>query len=100
MIMPKTNGSGIMVSEFIDRNRDLALSDEEFTSAKQANPNIRQCVRQIMEYGESREGYWNSSKFTRQIEEVLILAETKYPAEEGCKLVWTAAATLLWPRTH
>ena len=44
MIMPKTKGSAIMVSDFIDRNRYLALSDEEFTSAKQANPCKYQAV--------------------------------------------------------
>ena len=39
-------------------------------------------------YGASREGYWNSSKFMKQIEDVSKIAEVKYPAREGYKLVW------------
>ena len=88
MIMPKSKGSGIMISDFIDKNGYLSLTDEEFTRAKLSNPTIKQYARQRMEYGESREGYWNSSKFMKQIEEASMLAEAKYPEKDGYKLVW------------
>ncbi len=41
-----------------------------------------------MEYGESREGYWSSSKFMQQIEEAVAIADIKYPKQDGWKCVW------------
>ena len=39
---PKGKGSGIMVSDFIDEyNGLLALNDEEYEHAKQADPSIK-----------------------------------------------------------
>ena len=64
MIRPKSQGSGIMVSDFVDeKNGYLSLSDEEFVKAKADNPNLKQQAREILEYGESRDGYWTSNKF-------------------------------------
>ena len=37
-------------------------------------------ARVRMEYSEGREGYWNSSKFMKQIEDVSKIAVVKYPA--------------------
>ena len=53
MIMPKSKGSGTMVSNFIDRSRYMKLSDEEFPEAKGDNSTIKQYARVRMEYGES-----------------------------------------------
>lgn len=61
MLRPKSKGSGIMISDFIDeRIGYLALTDEEFKKAKEEDITI---TRESLEYGESREGYWNSDKF-------------------------------------
>ena len=43
--MPKTKCSGIMISDFVDRNGYSSLTDEEFTTAKQSNPTIKQYAR-------------------------------------------------------
>ena len=48
-IRPKSKGSGIMVSDFIDeRNGYLRLTDEEFTQAQTKDPSIRQEARQLI----------------------------------------------------
>ena len=48
-----------MVSDFIEeRGGYLHLTDDEFERAKQTDPTIRKYARQLLEYGEAREGYW------------------------------------------
>ena len=56
MIMPKSKGSGIMVSDFIDINGYLSLSDEQFTRAKEQHPTIKQFARKTMEYARAGKG--------------------------------------------
>ena len=69
MLRPKSKGSGIMVSDFINEiNGFLALGDEEYKTANAKDITITQRARQTLEYGESYEGYWNSNKFMLQIE--------------------------------
>ena len=76
LIRPKSRGSGIMVSDFItEKDGYLRLTEEEYQSAKEKNPGIRKAARQLLEYGESRKGYWTSEKFMQQIQ----IAEAKYP---------------------
>lgn len=36
-------------------------------------------THQLLEYGESREGYWTSEKFMKQIKKAVDNAEGKYP---------------------
>lgn len=61
MIRPKSKGSGIMVSDFVDEQSGyLALTDTEFMNAKRKDSTIRQYARETLEYGESREGYWSN----------------------------------------
>ena len=75
---PKSKGAGIMVSDFIDeKNGFLRLTQEEYDQAKQSNPNIWIEARAYLEYGENREGYWNSEKFMNQIKMVVKIAEIK-----------------------
>ena len=89
MIRPKSQGSGIMVSDFVDeKNGYLALSNDEFAKAKADNPNLQQQARALLEYGESRDGYWTSAKFIAQMENVVEIAEVKYPQNEQWKRVW------------
>ena len=89
MLPAKSKGSGIMVSDFVDeRCSYLALTDEEFSRARVTHPGIRQQARQFLEYGESREGYWTSEKFMRQIDIAVGIAEVKYPKEDGWRHYW------------
>lgn len=86
MLRPKSKGSGIMVSDFIDeRCGFLALTDEEFSAARREDPDIKQQARQ---FGESREGYWTSAKFLNQIKIAADIAEVKYPKKDGWRHYW------------
>ncbi len=79
VMRPKSNGRGIMISDFIDeKNGYLALTDEEFEEAKKNDPAIRKYARRQLEYGEAKEGYWTSEKFTEQIIQVVKTVEVKY----------------------
>ena len=89
VIKPKSKGSGINVSDFIEEHDGfLQLSLEQYEQAKVTNPNIKLVARTLLEYGESREGYWTSDKFMKQVKEASEIAEFKYPREKGYKLVW------------
>ena len=89
MLRPKSKGSGIMVSDFIDeRNGFLALDQNEFEEAQKSDITITQQARETLEYGESREGYWTSEKFMLQMNNAVKIADIKYPREEGWNVVW------------
>ena len=78
MLKPKSKGSGIMVSDFIDEhNGFLALSDEEHDKAKVSNPRIHKYAWEFLEYGESKEGYWTRDKFVAQMHRAIEMAEIK-----------------------
>ena len=66
----------------------LALTQEEHDKAKLDDPTIKMYARQLLEYGEAREGYWTSEKFMAQIKEAVKIAEVKYPRSEGYRIVW------------
>ena len=86
---PKSKGSGIMVSDFIEEEGGyLHLTDEEFEHAKQNDPAISKHARQLLEYGEAHESYWTSEKFMKQIRRAEKIAVAKYPRKEGWILVW------------
>ena len=89
MLRPKSKGSGIMVSILIDeRIRFLALTDEEHEEANKHDITITQRARETLEYGESREGYWNSNKFMMQMNNAVKIAEIKYPPADKWKIIW------------
>ena len=89
VMKPKSKGAGIMVSNFIEeKNGYLALTQEEYDRAKVTDPTIWMHARVYLEYGEAREGYWNSDRFMKQMEIVVRIAEVKYPKAEGWKHVW------------
>ena len=89
MLKPKSKGSGIMVSDFVDEyNGFLALSDEECETATTKHPNIRKYAREFLEYGENKEGYWTRDKFVAQMKRAVVIAEIKYPKEDGWRHVW------------
>ena len=88
-IKPKSKGAGIMVSDFIDEHSGfLAFSDEEYEKAKEINPNLPKYARKFLEYGESREGYWDRDKFVAQMKTTIQIAEIKYPKSEGWRHAW------------
>lgn len=63
-ILPKTKGSGIMISDFIDEhNGYLRLSTEELEVARASNPTFPEQARELFEYGAARSGYWTVEKF-------------------------------------
>ena len=89
MLKPKSKVSGIMVSDFVDEhNSFLAFSETEYEVAKRKHPNIRKYVREFLEYGESKEGYWTRDKFVAQMKRAVIIAEIKYPKDEVWRHVW------------
>ena len=67
---------------------DFWHPDEEYEEAKKLNPNIRKYAREFLEYGESREGYWNCDKFIRQTERAASIAELKYSKSAGWRHVY------------
>ena len=79
-IKPKGQGRGIMVSDFIDEhNGYLALSDTEYEEAHSSHPNLWKEARFLLKYGTDSQGYWNSEKFMRQVEQAATIAKIKYP---------------------
>ena len=68
LIRPKSQGSGIMVSDFItEKDGFLRLTEEEYRVAKVTNPNILMGAHQLLEYRDSREGYWTGENFMKQM---------------------------------
>ena len=66
-ILPKTKGSGIMVSDFVkEYGGYLKLSPEELDHAKSQYPYIEPAARRLLEYGAEKEGYWTSDRFMEQ----------------------------------
>ena len=89
MMKPKSRGSGIMVSDFIDEHSGfLALTEAEYNVAKVATPILRRYAREFLEIGENQEGYWTRDKFIAQMKRAIEMAEIKYPTSEGWRHVW------------
>ena len=89
VMKPKSKGSGIMVSDFIDEiNGYLCLTQEEYRRAREVDPTMQMEARTLFEYGEAKEGYWTSDKFVRQMRKAIKIAEFKYPKKDGWKHVW------------
>lgn len=69
-----------MVSDFIDEhNGYLHLTDEEYEQAHSGHPGLWKDGRFLLKYGTSSEGYCNSEKFMKQVEQAVTIAEIKYP---------------------
>lgn len=81
-IRPKSQGRGIMVSDFIDEhNGYLRLSDEEYDREKGSHPGLWKEARCFLKIGAEYEGYWDSGKFLKQVDHSITIAELKYPKE-------------------
>ena len=78
-----------MVSDFVDERQGyLALTEEEYECASQNDSAIPKQARQLLAYGENREGYWTCEKCMQQLEAAVKIAEIKYPKADGWKWVW------------
>ena len=86
-ILPKTKGSRIMVSDFVEEHGGyLKLSPAELVQAKRKYPNIQPAAQHLLEYGAEREGYWTSDRFMEQIKNAADIAHVKYGATHT--IVW------------
>ena len=66
----------------------MSLTDDELKKAQAEYPGIKRYARESIEYGENKDGYWTSENFMDQIKRCVKLAEFKYPASDGYKIVW------------
>ena len=70
VLKPKSHGSGIMVSDFIDEhNGYLRLTDEEFIQAVDKVDGLQKEAHAFLEYGKEHEGYWTAKKFLSQLKD-------------------------------
>ena len=74
-LQPKTKGSEIMVSDFVDQlNGYLKPTDAEFVAARRADDEL---FNQQVEHG----GYWTSEKFMANVKKAMKITKFKYPAQ-------------------
>jgi len=86
MIKPKSKGSGIMISNFIEeKNGYLCLTQDEYSRAREQDHTMQMEAWTLFEYGESKEGYWTSDWFMQKMRKAV---KIKYPKKEGWKHVW------------
>ena len=89
MLVPKSRGAGIMVSDFIcEQDGYLYLTEEEYAAGLERFPNLKCYARASIEYGENKDGYWTSERFMQQLKYCADITECKYPRGEGYKVVW------------
>lgn len=82
-LLPKTKGSGIMVSDFVEEHDGyLAFTPEEHHAAKAKSPSIPQSARVLFEYGADKEGYWTGDRFMSQVKTACDIAEFKFNPEK------------------
>ena len=78
-----------MVSDFIEEGSGyLQLTQKEYDEAKKHDPTITRYARQLLEYGEAKEGYWMAEKLMGQVQNAVKIADFKYPRSEGWRVVW------------
>ena len=86
VIQPKTMGSGIIVSDYIDQHAGLLhLIDEEHALA------TAKAARELLEYGADKEGYWTREKSMPNVQKAARIAEFKYKPDKH---------TILWFFDH
>ena len=68
IIQPKTKGSGVMVSDFVDQHRGfLQLSDEEHANISAEETDFPKSACVLFEYVAEKEGYWTGNKFLNNV---------------------------------
>ena len=84
MIRPKSQGWGLMVSDFIEEHHGyLQLSPEEHKLAKLSVPNLPPKARVVFKFGSQSDGYWNNELFIDQVKTAMRIAEFKYPITQN-----------------
>ena len=79
-IRPKSQGRGLMVSDFVTEHHGLLqLNEEEYEEVHRSDASIPQCAREIFKFGVANDGYWNSERFLKQMEKAITIANVKYP---------------------
>ena len=64
VLKPKSHGSGIMISDFIDEhNGYLRLTDKEFIQAVDKVDGLQKEACAFLVYGKKHEGYWTGKSF-------------------------------------
>lgn len=80
----KNQGRGLMVSDLVTEfDGLLQLTIEEYRTAAESDPSIRMCAREMIKFGAGSEGYWNSFRFLKQMENAVRIADIKYPLYKG-----------------
>ena len=80
ILVPKSEGAGIMVSDFIsEQDGYLCLDENKFVEGWKKFPKLKRFGRATIEYGENKDGYWTLEKFIEQIKYCADIAECKYP---------------------
>ena len=85
MLRPKSKGSGIMVSDFIDERHGYLSLTEEHCKAVNKDQSIK---RQACLLLENREGYFIGEKFMAQVVDAVKIAEVKYRKSDNWNYVW------------
>ena len=77
-----------MVSDFIDEfSGYLHLTDADLERGRVTFPDLAKEAREIIFYGENRDGYWTGEKFISQLKRAVLIAEVKYPPDKY-SLLW------------
>ena len=64
------------------------LTFEQYDQAKLSDSHFPFQARQLLEYGDSKEGYWTSDRFMQQMERAVRIAGFKYPKSSDWRCVW------------
>ena len=74
-LLPKTKGSGIMVSDFAEEHNSCRA---QFSKSP-----IPRSARMLFEYGADKEGYWTGDWFMAQMKTACDIAEAKYKSSKS-----------------
>ena len=69
-LKPKSMGSAIMVSDFIDEQIGYLA-------------NTHQEAREYLENGVNKEGFWNNDRFMKQVQKTVTIFESVHPEYQG-----------------
>ena len=66
-----------MVSDFIEQHNGYLRAPES------AQDDIPETARVLLEYGAEKDGYWNSDRFVKNVEDTVKIAKYKYSARKN-----------------
>ena len=78
-----------MASDFItEKDEYLCLMEEKYTADRKNYLSLTRAARTLLEYGESRDGYWTGPKFMKQMDSAARIADVKYPKAQEYHIFW------------